>query len=126
VETILIVDDEELIREVTRELLTNFGYNVRTAASGKEALEIYSREGANIDLVLTDLVMPGMNGAALFAELRKIDPMVKVIMVSGYAAQRENDRLLQAAGCLTKPYTVDSLLGMVRRVLDSPRTAGPV
>lgn len=122
--TILVVDDEDMIREVTRELLTSFGYTVYSAASGEEALGIYSSGEADIDLVITDLGMPGMGGAALLSELLKIDPKAKVIVASGYAATKEDKRLRRAAGFITKPYTLDCLLDMVRRVLDVSQKAG--
>lgn len=125
VETILVVDDEEMIRDLTGEFLASFGYTVHAAASGEEALKIYSMEGADIDLVITDLGMPGMGGAALLAELRRVDPGVKVIVASGYAVPKADERLRQAAGFIAKPYTMNSLLNMVRKVLDAQQTASP-
>lgn len=124
VETILMVDDEAMIRDVTLELLTSCGYSVLSAGSGEEALEIYSRERERIDLVITDLGMPGMGGEALLIELLRIDPQTRVIVASGYAAASDNANLQQAAAFIAKPYTYDSLLGLVRRVLDGCHMPG--
>lgn len=120
--TILVVDDEELIREISQEVLASSGYTVLLAASGEEALEIFAREQERIDLVITDLGMPGMGGEALLARLLQLDPKAKVIVSSGYAVAMDSQRLQKAAGCIAKPYTVDNFLRFVREVLnrDSP------
>ncbi len=113
---ILMVDDEEMIREVTAELLTAHGYVVFQAADGREALEVHARE--KIDLVITDVGMPGMGGEALLLALRERDPEAKVIVSSGYAGVRENAELRKASGMLTKPYKLEDLLVLVRTLLE--------
>lgn len=118
VENILLVDDEEMIRDVTTELLAGFGYSVHLAASGEEALEVYAREGERIDLVITDLGMPGMGGEALLDELLRIQPAIKVIVASGYDKAMDSPKLKKASGLIAKPYALDALLRMVRQVLD--------
>ncbi|WP_051434495.1 response regulator [Desulfonatronum lacustre] len=129
---ILMVDDEEMIREVTAELLTAHGYEVFQAADGLEALEVHARE--RIDLVITDVGMPGMGGEALLLALRERDPKAKVIISSGYVGVRDNGELRKASGMLTKPYKLEELLGMVRGLLEekheeaarqSDKTASP-
>lgn len=117
-ETILVVEDEELIREVSQEVLENSGYTVLLAASGEEALEIYAREQERIDLVITDLGMPGMGGEALLARLLQLDPQAKMIVSSGYAVAMNSQHLQKAAGRIAKPYTFDNFLRLVREILD--------
>ncbi|PTN38429.1 response regulator [Desulfonatronum sp. SC1] len=119
---ILMVDDEEMIREVTAELLAAHGYEVFQAADGQEALEVHAREG--IDLVITDVGMPGMGGEALLLALRERDPEARVIVSSGYAGIRENEELRKASGMLTKPYKLEDLLELVRTLLQEKHEEG--
>jgi len=81
--TILLVDDEQVVRELGRELLNEAGYRVMTAACGEEAIEMYRRRGYEISLVVLDLNMPKMSGWECLPELRKIDPSVCVLIWSG-------------------------------------------
>lgn len=119
---ILMVDDEEMIREVTAELLTAHGYEVFQAADGREALEVYARE--RIDLVITDVGMPGMGGEALLLALRERDPEAKVIVSSGYVGIRESGELRKASGMLTKPYKLEDLLELARALLEEKHEEG--
>src|SRR6266498_3330940 len=116
---ILLVEDELALREITKELLESFNYRVLTAADGAEAVTLYRRRKGRINVVLTDLMMPIMDGPALIRALRQLDPEAKVIAVSGLASQArlaEVDNLnLQAF--LTKPYTTEELLGTLRQAL---------
>lgn len=120
-ETILLVDDEEPIRALGQELLSEAGYTVLTAGNGQEALEIYSRRGNDISLVILDLIMPGMGGKACFEELKKIDPHVRVLIASGYSANGPADETMQsgAKGFIGKPYNLHQILVAARRALDS-------
>lgn len=120
-ETILVVDDEPEIRQLTRESMELLGYTVKSAASGNEALEIYRNEGAFIDLILLDLNMPGMGGHRCLQELLRVNPEVKVIITSGHAAHghAENAPLSGAKGFIGKPYGFEELATMVRNVLDT-------
>lgn len=121
VETILLVDDEEMIRDVTTEMLTSFGYRVHHAASGEEAMKVYAREKERIDLVITDLGMPGMSGEALLDELFRTTPAARVIVASGYAQAMDFPGAKKASGMIAKPYAFDDLLRLVRQVLDRPQ-----
>jgi len=118
-ELILLVDDEQALLEITKELLESFNYRVLTATDGAEAVTLFRRRKGRINLVLTDLMMPIMDGPALIRALRQLDPEAKVIAVSGLASQArlaEVDNLnLQAF--LTKPYTTEELLGTLRQAL---------
>ncbi len=119
-ETILVVDDEEVIRDFVRESMEFYGYRVMTAVSGEEALELYRQSPAEIDLVLLDISMPGMGGLKCLEELLKINPDIRVIIASGYFADGlENDPLQQGASdFLNKPYKIKALLDKIRSVID--------
>lgn len=119
-ETILLVDDDENIRNTGKERLESAGYAVRTASGGEMALEVYGRKAEKIHLVLLDLIMPGMGGARCLQELLQTDPATKVVIISGFSP---DDQTLQAIkssarGYLRKPYTGEQLLGTVRKALD--------
>ncbi|WP_051822167.1 hybrid sensor histidine kinase/response regulator [Desulfonatronum thiodismutans] len=117
--TILVVDDESEIRALTREVLEVLGYKVKNAASGEEALEAYLQEGEKIDLVLLDLNMPGMGGYRCLQELLRVDPLVKVVIASGYSAEGQGRQSLSAGakGFLGKPYQLRDLETVLREVL---------
>ena len=115
-ETILIVDDEEPLRNLEQMVLTSFGYEVLAAATGAEAVEIYGKRHAEIDLVITDLVMPTMNGRELVERLRRINPSAKIILATGYHASIQP---AEAGTSLQKPFTAVSLLQAVRAVLSN-------
>ena len=120
-ERILLVDDEELVRDLGKRILERAGYTVITAANGKEALEIYAREQSNIGLVVLDLIMPQMGGEKCLQELLKIDPTLKVVVSSGHSLdQKERDSLDdRARGFVNKPYHLKEFLEVVREVLDA-------
>jgi two-component system, cell cycle sensor histidine kinase and response regulator CckA len=115
-ETILVVDDTEDVRRMIRQILVQHGYNVLEAANGVEALKVYS---SNIHLVLTDVVMPEMNGRELAEQLRRIDPEMRLIFMSGYSDDPLVHRLEQLAVFLAKPFTSVTLARTIREVLDN-------
>lgn len=118
-ETLLLVDDEDAVREMGKELLHQMGYSVLTARSGRAALDIYRESGDSVSLVILDLVMPDMSGSECLAELLKLDPKVKVIIASGYAADGSLEELKRTAkDLIAKPYDVKQLLQAVRNALD--------
>jgi PAS domain S-box-containing protein len=119
-ETVLIIDDEEMIIKVSREILEALGYNVITALSGREGVEAYGRRKDEIDLVILDMIMPDMEGAKAFEELKVINPAVKVLLCSGYTLNNEAEAIL-ARGCkafMQKPFNIQSLSVKVREVLE--------
>ena len=85
-ETILLVDDEDMIRDLCSRILTKAGYSVITASNGREALEVYQQRGSEISLVILDLIMPEMGGKQCLESLLSLDPSVKVVIASGYSA----------------------------------------
>ena len=117
--TILLVDDDEVLIELNREILEAAGYRVFAAGSGREAIEVYEMWKGEIDLVMLDMIMPGMGGAETFRELKKMDPRVSVIIISGYSLPDEVCRLLEE-GCrdfLQKPFQMPVLLKKIRQVI---------
>jgi len=118
-ELILVVDDEESIREITRSTLETFGYNVMTASDGTEALALYADKKNEIALVLTDMVMPFMDGPATIRALQRMNPKVRIIAASGLGAgQRAGEGALEGVSVfLNKPYTAEKLLKALARVL---------
>ena len=119
-ETILIVDDEPALMELAGQILKRMGYDVITARSGEEALDIYRQRKDSPDLVILDLGMPGMGGYNCLKEIRVINPEARVIIASGYSADGQvKDALMAgAAGFISKPFLRSDLLGKVREVLE--------
>jgi len=122
-ETVLLVEDEEGVREVIVEWLSAHGYRVIAAPNGAEALEVSSRHDGRIDLMVADVVMPHMGGPALAERLLPLRPEMKVIYVSGYADEAIGDPSMLAAGAafLQKPFSLDALLRRIREILDAGR-----
>lgn len=120
-ETILIVDDEEMILEVARELLEELGYRTLIARSGQEAVEIYLQEKKSIDLIILDMVMPDMSGGETYAEIRRINPEVKSLLASGYSLDGKASRILHSGcnGFIQKPFNIEELSQKIRDVLDT-------
>jgi DNA-binding NtrC family response regulator len=114
-ETILVVDDDEGIRHLVNQLLHRYGYQVLMAEEGEEGLRIF-REHV-IDLVILDLSMPGLQGEEVLAELKVLDPDVKVVLFTGFAP--ELDALAAAQAIIYKPFPIDSLVRTVREQLDT-------
>jgi two-component system, cell cycle sensor histidine kinase and response regulator CckA len=118
-ETILLVDDEEALRDLGTILLTRFGYEVVTANDGIEALEIYQREKDRIALILLDLIMPEMDGKQCLGEILRVNPNAKVVLASGYSeAGPAISATAGAKGYIQKPYDMRQLLTTVRDILD--------
>ena len=118
-ETILVVDDEDMIWDVLIENLQNLGYTVILAENGRDCVDIYESNPGFVDLVILDMVMPEMNGREAFTELKKIDDNVKVLLSSGYMAEGEAGDLLDAGamGFLKKPYRMIDLAKKLRELL---------
>ena len=119
-ETVLLVDDEDIIWDVVIDMLQRLGYTVILAENGLDCVEIYRENPGLIDLVLLDMVMPEMNGRECYFELQKLDPNVKVILQSGYIAQEDAQDVLDAGALsfLQKPYRMTDLAGKMREILN--------
>ncbi len=119
VETILVVDDEEYIRDLVKRILSRAGYTVLEAANGEEAVEVYRRDLKSISMVILDLVMPEMGGKRCLDELVRVDPGVRVIVMTGFSADQVDANLRKTVrGFLTKPPDMRRLVEMVQDVLD--------
>ena len=119
-ETVLLVDDEEFVRELGARILTKHGYTVLQAVNGREGLDLFKKERSQISLVVLDLIMPEMGGTECLKELLKIDPKVKILIASGFSADASVKETIQmgAKGFVNKPFRVKELLRDVRKVLD--------
>jgi two-component system, cell cycle sensor histidine kinase and response regulator CckA len=122
-ETILLVDDEALIIELGKRILSRAGYTVLTASKGKEALEVYRSRRDEISLVILDLIMPEMGGKQCLEEILRIDPEARVLIASGYAAESlpRETTVGGAVGFIRKPYKMEEMLRVIRKVLDADR-----
>jgi signal transduction histidine kinase/ActR/RegA family two-component response regulator len=121
-ETILLVEDEALVRNLAREILTTLGYRVLFATDGFEALRVQSQEQRPIDLLITDVLMPRMNGPQLAKRLQQVLPDIGILFLSGYTADAAVRQGLRAeAAFLQKPFSPDALARMTREVLDRRR-----
>jgi CheY-like chemotaxis protein len=120
-ETILVVEDEPVLRDMAHLILQDCGYRILEAGSGAEALQVWQRHANTIDLVVTDVVMPGgMSGRELAVKLLASHPRLKIIFTSGYNMEETNTDFFRRGGAafLQKPYTRIDLARAVREVLD--------
>ena len=124
-ETLLVVEDEEGVRELMQAWLESHGYRVLTAGNGVEALDTCEAFDGPIDLVVADMVMPAMGGPALARKLKPLRPGLKVMFMSGYADATPGDRdvLDEPTLFLQKPFALSVLVDKVREALDQPRVA---
>lgn len=120
IETLMLVDDEALIIGVGRAMLEKLGYRVVTAGSGDEAIQMLVRMNNRVDLVILDLIMPGMDGSMTFDRIRDIDPNMRVLLSSGYALDGQAEAVLEKGchGFIQKPFTIQELSNKIRNVLD--------
>ena len=118
-ETVLLVEDEESVRTLSRTILESYGYSVLEAGSGLEALEMVRERGGSIDLLLTDVVMPSMGGADLVTRLQVLRPGIRVLYMSGYTDDTvvRHAHLKQGRVFLQKPFTPETLVRKVREAL---------
>ncbi len=118
--TVLLVDDEEVILQVSRELLEAMGYRALTARGGKEAIELYRKNQDEIDIVLLDMIMPNMGGGEVYDHLKEISPDIKVLLSSGYSIDGQAAEILKRGcdGFIQKPFTVEELSAKITEVLN--------
>jgi two-component system, cell cycle sensor histidine kinase and response regulator CckA len=120
-ENILLIDDDSILRETMRQLLQSLGYYVRTGLDGADTLRLLDGDSAfKPNIILLDVVMPGLSGLALFNEIRKRLPAVPVVLMSGYSADQTVRDLLDAGALelIQKPFTIETLAGAVRRAVE--------
>jgi len=119
-ETILLVDDEDMVIDATSEMLETLGYSVNVAGSGEEAILFFRKNNDKIDLVILDIVMPVMNGGEAYSILKKINPQIKVLLSSGYSINESATKMLDSGcqGFIQKPFNIIQLSQKVREILD--------
>jgi signal transduction histidine kinase/CheY-like chemotaxis protein len=113
--TVLLVDDEEFVRDVGKAMLNTLGYEVLTAENGQEGVETFRRNREKISIVILDLIMPVMDGRKAFEEIRRIDPGARVVISTGFSGNEDVDRLKEmgASAILTKPYSYNTMTSVV-------------
>jgi len=116
----MVVDDEEYILELASRMLEELGYTPHSCQGGQQAVDLYKKNGQEIDLVILDLIMPDLTGEETFAELKKINPNVKVLISSGYSKTETIDNLLKqgAVDSLPKPYELQPFSIAVRKAME--------
>ena len=119
-ETVLLVDDEKPVRQVGEDLLKTLGYRVKVARDGKEAVKLYETNPEEIDLVLLDIVMPGMGGSEAYDNLKAINGKVKVLLMSGFSIDGVATEILKRGckGFIQKPFDMQELSSKIREALD--------
>ncbi len=117
--TILLVDDEKMILDVGRELLQELGYTVLPAGSGQEAIEIFQKDPDKIDMIIMDMIMPGMSGSETFDRLKEINPDVKILLSSGYSVDGQATNILQRGcdGFIQKPFNMNQLAERILKIM---------
>ena len=117
--TILLIDDEKMILDVGIELLEELGYTVQTAMSGQEAIDVFEKNRAEIDMIIMDMIMPGMGGGEAFDRLKEMDPEIKVLLSSGYSINGQATKILQRGcdGFIQKPFNMNQLAEKIQGVL---------
>ena len=118
--TILLIDDEKMILDVGCELLEELGYRVLCALSGREALDIFQKNSDKIDLVIMDMIMPGMGGGETFDRLRHINPNIKVLLSSGYSVNGQATKILRRGcnGFIQKPFNLNQLAEKIGNIME--------
>jgi two-component system, cell cycle sensor histidine kinase and response regulator CckA len=124
VETVLFVDDEEMITEMAENQLESLGYKALTAGSGKDAVRIFEENKERIDIVVLDMIMPDMSGGETYDRIKDINPKVKVLLSSGYSINGQATEILNRGcnGFIQKPFRIDAFSQKLREILDGEST----
>ena len=117
----MLVEDEDMVALISDQMLTRLGHKVFVARSGPDALSIFQEHCEEIDLVILDMIMPGMSGAETFERLKAIDPAVNVLLSSGYTLNGPAEDILRRGcrGFIQKPFTIEQLDRKIRELLSS-------
>jgi two-component system, cell cycle sensor histidine kinase and response regulator CckA len=121
-QTILVIDDEEIVREAVQDILETIGVQVIEASNGRDGIEQYRQEQERIGAILLDMKMPGLSGVETLRQLRQINPTVPIILSSGYA-EEEMRRNIESDGAtrfLPKPYNFEMLIDKIKQALHPP------
>jgi two-component system cell cycle sensor histidine kinase/response regulator CckA len=119
-ETVLLVDDEDMVIEIGEELLQSLGYKVVIARGGKEAIELYKNRQGTIDIIILDMIMPGVGGGETYDRMKDINPDIKVLLSSGYSIDGQAAEILKRGcdGFVQKPFTMREVSQRIREILD--------
>jgi PAS domain S-box-containing protein len=117
--TILLIDDEKMILDVGRELLEELGYTVLSAMSGQEAIDIFQESRDKIDMIIMDMIMPGMSGSDTFDRMKEINPDIKILLSSGYSIDGQATNILQRGcdGFIQKPFNMNQLAERIQKIM---------
>ena len=120
-ETILLVDDEEMVADIGKDLLEKLGYRVLVAAGGVEAIKLFKRHRNQIDLVILDMIMPDMSGGETFSRMRAIKPNAKILLSSGYSLDRRASAIMKQGcnGFIQKPFNLKKISHKIREILEN-------
>ena len=118
-ETVLLVDDEEIVLGVGKQMLQRLGYSVKTAGSGQEAVDVFKNSPDDVDLVLLDMIMPGMEAGDIYDKLKAINPAIKVLLSSGYSLDQKASAIIDRGcnGFIQKPFNMKSLEEKIEEIL---------
>ena len=110
-ETVLLVDDEDMIINVGEQMLRTLGYKILLARSGKKAIEVYKKNRRKIDMVILDMIMPGIGGGEAYDTIKEINPNIKVLLSSGYSIDGQAEEILERGcnGFIQKPFNMKEL-----------------
>ena len=120
-ESILFVDDEDRILDAGKEILAALGYKVMVAGSGKQAIEVFKEDHGEIDMVILDMIMPGVGGGEVYDRIKAISPNVKVLLSSGYSIEGQAEKILKRGcdGFIQKPFNIKDLSKKIREILNN-------
>jgi two-component system cell cycle sensor histidine kinase/response regulator CckA len=120
-ETILLVDDESNVLAVSKTILESLGYKVYGVKNGEEAVALYREKKDEVDLIVLDMIMPGLSGAETFDRIRELNPAAKIILSSGYSLNSQAQQIMNKGcqGFIKKPFNVAGIAGKVREVLEN-------
>ncbi len=120
-ETVFLIDDDDMIADVSEMILKSSGYDVVSAKSAKEAIEVYKENHSRIDMVILDMILPDMGGGDTYDRLKEINPGIKVLLASGYDIDYQGRDIMER-GCdafIQKPFNMNELLEKIREILTS-------
>jgi CheY-like chemotaxis protein len=119
--TVLLIDDDDMIADVGTQILMKSGYDVVSAKSGKEAIEVYEENQNRIDMAILDMILPDMGGGDTYDRLKEINPKIKVLLVSGYDIDSQARDIMERGcdGFIQKPFNMGDLLEKTREILGS-------
>jgi PAS domain S-box-containing protein len=120
-ETILLVDDEEMIADIGKRMLEKLGYRVLLAESGKSALKVYEDHRDSINLIILDMIMPDMGGSEAFDQLKAVDPSIRILLSSGYSLNGQASQIMKRGcnGFIQKPFNIEQISKKIRKILDN-------